>query len=56
MTVGGERRAVVEQLEDALQAEDGDAKDFHIREAIQLLHIERKTRRATADRTDEMAE
>ena len=34
------REAATEQLEDALKADDGDTKNFHIREAIQLLQIE----------------
>lgn len=55
MTVGSEREAVIEQLEEALEAEDGATKDVRIREAIQLLHIE-KSLRATGDRGDEMAE
>lgn len=33
------RKAAIDQLEEALRATDGDRKDVHIREAIQLLHL-----------------
>lgn len=55
MTGGSEREAIIEQLEGALEAEDGATKNVRIREAIQLLNIE-KSLRATGDREDEMAE
>ena len=40
MTNRDAREVATEQLEDALKADDGDTKKFHIREAIQLLHTE----------------
>lgn len=53
MTNRDEREAALEQLEEALQAEDGDTKNFHIREAIQLLHIEGKAVPANDDSANE---
>lgn len=55
MTTRDAREATIEQLEEALRADDGDAKNFHIREAIQLLHIEGKTGLTDSDSVDEMA-
>lgn len=56
MTSGQERMAAVEQLEEALRADDGDVKNFHIREAIQLLHIADKVVPADRNSANEMAE
>lgn len=42
MTYSDAREAALEQLEEALTADDGKTKNFHIRDAIQLLHIEGK--------------
>lgn len=55
MTNNNGREAVFEQLEDALKADDGDTKDFHIREAIQLLHIEGKAVPTNDDSANEMS-
>lgn len=56
MTTGDGRQAALEQLEAALRADDGDAKDFHVREAIQLLHIEIEAAPASDDGANQMAE
>lgn len=56
MTVEDEREAVLAKLEEALRAEDGDTKNFHIREAIQLLYINGTPVRAGSDRGDRAAE
>ncbi|MFC4448631.1 hypothetical protein [Halorussus aquaticus] len=56
MTSGQEGMAAVEQLEEALRADDGDVKNFHIREAIQLLHIADKAVAVDPDSANEMAE
>lgn len=55
MTTGDVREAIIEQLEEALRADDGDAKNFHIREAIQLLHLADETGPTDSDSMDEMA-
>ena len=55
MTTRDEREATIKQLEEALRADDGDAKNFHIREAIQLLHIEGRMGPTDSDSADEMA-
>lgn len=39
MTTKVEEKAVIEQLQEALRADDADEKDFHVREAIQLLQL-----------------
>lgn len=31
---------IVEQLERALEAEDADDKDFHVRQALQFLEVD----------------
>lgn len=55
MTTGDARAAVAEQLEEALEAEAADAKDFHVREAIQLLYIAENAVSATGDSVNETA-
>lgn len=42
MAVETDRELVVEHLTDALDAEECTKKDFHIREALQLLDIEER--------------
>lgn len=39
-TASDRRQAALDQLEAALRADSLDAKDFHVREALQLLHVE----------------
>jgi len=39
-TASDRRQAALNQLETALRADAPDAKDFHVREALQLLHVE----------------
>lgn len=34
------RPEVVEQLNEALEAEEADEKDFHVRQALQLLEVD----------------
>jgi len=41
-SVGDERTLVIDVLEQALDAGDTDAKNYHLREALQLLHIENR--------------
>ena len=40
MAKSEKRKLVVEHLEDALDADESDEKQFHIREALQLLGVE----------------
>lgn len=40
MAKSEKRKRAVEHLEEALDAEESDAKQFHIREALQLLDME----------------
>ncbi|MBX0297954.1 hypothetical protein [Haloarcula nitratireducens] len=35
-----DKRAAVEQLEAALNAADADSMEYHIRQALQYLHVE----------------
>lgn len=56
MTADDQRAAVLEQLEAALNATDVDAKDFHIREATQLLYFDDSVTSADAETADEMTE
>ena len=53
MTIGDKRKAAIEQLEDALSAEDEETKNFHIREALQLLQLTEETVSANDDSVDE---
>lgn len=55
MTTGDERAAATEQLKEALEAEAEDAKNFHVREAIQLLYIEANAASASGDGVNETA-
>lgn len=41
MTASDTRREVIEHLETALAAEEDSKKNFHIRQALQLLGIDR---------------
>lgn len=41
--VGDDRSPVIEMLKLALNAEDTETTDYHLREALQLLHIESNT-------------
>lgn len=56
MTNGDEREAAIEQLERALRADDGDAKNVHIREALQLLVIVDETAPADGESVNEIVE
>ena len=42
MATNNNRTQVVEHLNDALEAEDRTEKEFHIREALQLLNVEER--------------
>lgn len=53
MTTGDAREGIIEQLEEALRADDEDAKNVHIREAIQLLHLVDETRATDSESMDE---
>lgn len=39
------RPEVVSQLEAALESDDGEEKDFHVRQALQLLEVEEENER-----------
>lgn len=55
MTYRDEREAAIEQLKEALQTDDGDMKNVHIREAIQLLHIKSNAVPTNEDSANETA-
>lgn len=40
MAKSEKRKRAVKHLEDALDAEENDEKQFHVREALQLLDVE----------------
>jgi hypothetical protein len=56
VTAESEREAAIEQLEEALRADDEDATTFHVKEAIQLLHVAEQTASTERNSTNERAE
>lgn len=56
MTTGVEEKAAIEQLEEALRADDPDEKNFHVREAMQLLRVAEQTASTSAECANQTAE
>ncbi|WP_167768535.1 hypothetical protein [Haloarcula amylovorans] len=52
MTTDEKRVAAVEQLEAALEADDADSTEYHIRQALQYLHVEDETTAANKKTRD----
>lgn len=56
VTTDVEKKAAIDQLQKALQADDADEKDFHVREAIQLLQLADRPVSTDAGSTNELVE
>lgn len=54
--VGVEEEAAIEQLQEALRADDENAKNFHVREAMQLLQLAKRAAWTDGERANEVAE